>query len=72
MHDKYGIGFFVHKYKNMTIVEHAGKVAGYSAQLSFDYDSKYGVVLLRNYNAGRTGLSFSEYTLLQKLKSLNN
>ena len=69
---RYGLGLVIHRFRNVNIVEHSGSIDGYLAQLSFDKDSKYGVVLLRNYNNGKTDLGASAYALLQKLKSLTN
>jgi len=39
-----------------TIAGHGGSVAGYTAHIAFDPESKIGVILLRNYGAGRTNL----------------
>ncbi len=40
-----------------SIAGHGGSVAGYTAYLAFDPDSKVGVILLRNYGSGRTNLA---------------
>ena len=39
-----------------TVAGHGGSVAGYTAHVAFDPESKVGVILLRNYGAGRTNL----------------
>lgn len=40
-----------------TLAGHGGSVAGYTAHLAFDPESKVGAILLRNYNTGRTNLA---------------
>ena len=40
----------------LTVAGHGGSVAGYTAHIAFDPQSKIGVILLRNYGAGRTNL----------------
>ena len=66
--DKYGFGFSLYEDKDISIVEHGGSVAGYTAQIAFERNSKYGVVLMRNYNWGHTDLSLRAYALLRDLK----
>lgn len=66
----YGLGFFVNQNKQMTIIEHGGSVAGYTAQLAFERTNKYGVILMKNYNFGTTDLSTRSYNLLRELTEL--
>jgi CubicO group peptidase (beta-lactamase class C family) len=66
----YGIGFFIDQNKQRTIIDHGGAVAGYSAQLSFEKTSKYGVVIMRNYNFGATDLFAQSNSLLRDLTKL--
>ena len=40
-----------------TVLGHGGSVAGYTAHIAFDPESKVGAILLRNYGAGRTNLA---------------
>ena len=40
----------------LPVAGHGGSVAGYTAHIAFDPQSKIGVILLRNYGAGRTNL----------------
>ena len=50
----YGLGFVVRVLADGSrIVGHGGSVAGYTAHISFDPERRVGVILLRNYNAGR-------------------
>jgi CubicO group peptidase (beta-lactamase class C family) len=68
--DKYGLGFFISDGKGMNIIEHSGSVSGYTAQLAFERNSKYGVVIMRNYNWGITDLSLRSHILLRDLSNL--
>ncbi|MBA4053716.1 MAG: hypothetical protein C0490_03300, partial [Marivirga sp.] len=68
--DNYGLGFFINQNDQANIVEHSGSVAGYSAHLAFEKTSKYGVILMRNYNFGATDLSERSYDLLGALRQL--
>ncbi|MEO7988535.1 MAG: serine hydrolase domain-containing protein [Chryseolinea sp.] len=68
--DSYGLGFFISGGNGITIIEHSGSVSGYTAQLAFDRDSKYGVVIMRNYNWGTTDLSLRSHILLRDLNKL--
>lgn len=72
LHSKYGIGLSVYKFKGITIIEHSGKVPGYSSQFSFDSKSQYGVVLLRSCDSGKTQLQTFSFDVLSKLRSLDN
>jgi CubicO group peptidase (beta-lactamase class C family) len=52
----YGVGFQLHRIGDTVIAGHSGTVAGYTAYLAFDPETRIGVVLLRNYNHGATNL----------------
>jgi hypothetical protein len=54
----------------MIIIDHGGAVAGYSAQLSFEKRSKYGVIIMRNYNFGATDFFARSNILLRDLTKL--
>lgn len=68
--DKYGLGFFISEGKGVTVIEHSGSVSGYTAQLAFERNSQYGVVIMRNYNWGTTDLSLRSHILLRDLCKL--
>lgn len=68
--DNYGVGFFIDDNNQLTILDHGGAVAGYTAQLAFEKTSKYGVILMRNYNWGATDLFKRSRILLSDLKKL--
>lgn len=68
--NKYGLGFFIVEDKSINIVEHGGAVSGYTAQLAFEKNSKYGVVIMRNYDQGTTDLFARSCSLLKDLKKL--
>lgn len=48
----YGIGFFINQNEQLTVVNHGGAVAGYTANFAFAKESEYGILLLRNYSKG--------------------
>jgi CubicO group peptidase (beta-lactamase class C family) len=68
--DKYGFGVGLFQDGPFNIVEHAGGVSGYISKFSFDKDSHYGVVVMRNYMWGVTDINLRTLYLLRKLKSL--
>ena len=51
----------------LTVAGHGGSVAGYTAHIAFDPQSKIGVILLRNYGAGRTNLGGVATELVRSL-----
>ena len=53
----YGLGFQLQTVRGVTIAGHGGSVAGYTAHLAFEPESRVGVILLRNYGSGRTSLA---------------
>jgi CubicO group peptidase (beta-lactamase class C family) len=64
----YGLGFFSRfEEDGFHIVGHGGSVAGYNAYVGFETNTRAGVILLRNYNRGRTRLSSVATGLLIKL-----
>jgi CubicO group peptidase (beta-lactamase class C family) len=70
--DGYGLGFGVTVGDDGSrLAGHGGSVAGYTAHIAFDPDRRIGVILLRNYNAGRTNLQAVANTLVQRLRALD-
>jgi hypothetical protein len=67
----YGLGFVIVKNDSMKVVTHDGGVPGYVASFGFEQESKYGVIILRNYNAGAMNLGSAAYELLNKMTHLN-
>lgn len=67
---KYGLGFKLYQDSIISTVGHGGYVSGYTAHFEFDNESKYGVILMRNYNRGATNLGLRSKVLLRKLKTL--
>jgi CubicO group peptidase (beta-lactamase class C family) len=63
----YGLGLFITKKDSSTIVGHGGSTSGYSSLFAFDTLNNNGVVLLRNYNKGKTNFDLSATNLLTKL-----
>jgi CubicO group peptidase (beta-lactamase class C family) len=64
----YGFGFQIRTDREGNrFVSHGGSVAGYTANIAFHPASRVGVVLLRNYNTGRTNLAAASERLLARL-----
>jgi CubicO group peptidase (beta-lactamase class C family) len=63
----YGLGLFINKTDSLTIIGHGGRLPGYSSLFCFDTLNNNGVVLLRNYNKGKTNLDLCAITLLHQL-----
>lgn len=67
--DGYGLGFSVEvDSAGRRLVGHGGSVAGYNAYVGVDPDADIGVVLLRNYNRGRTNLGHLARALVRELR----
>ena len=63
----YGLGFSVASVDGRLYAGHGGSVAGYTAHLLFEPATGLTVVLLRNYNRGRTNLGTAARGLLVSL-----
>lgn len=63
----YGLGFSVASVDGRVYAGHGGSVAGYTAHLLFEPATGLTVVLLRNYNRGRTDLGAAARRLLAGL-----
>ncbi|WP_339708258.1 serine hydrolase domain-containing protein [uncultured Kriegella sp.] len=64
----YGLGFFLYSDSTIKTVGHGGGVVGYTCHLVFEKESQYGVILMRNYNRGKTQLNAASHDLIRKLK----
>ncbi len=65
----YGLGFSVGDSDGRLFAGHGGSVAGYTAYLLFEPATGLTVVLLRNYNRGRTNLGGAARELLAGLSA---
>jgi CubicO group peptidase (beta-lactamase class C family) len=63
----YGLGLMFSHYGKLGFIGHGGTVPGYSAQFSIEQHNVYAVILLRNYNRGKTNLPLGSRKLLSKL-----
>ena len=68
--NKYGLGFMIFHNDQISIVGHNGQVLGYTSQFAFEKESKFGVILMRNYTSGATDLDKASFILLSKLRQL--
>ena len=66
----YGYGLSLFNDDQISTAGHGGSVAGYNCYMAFDKESQYGVVLMRNYNRGKTNLGRASLDLIRKLKGL--
>lgn len=69
----YGIGFFANQEDQVTIINHGGAVAGYTANFAFVKGRKYGIILMRNYSEGEPDIfkiPFELLIALNKVKEL--
>jgi CubicO group peptidase (beta-lactamase class C family) len=66
--ESYGLGFQLHRIGDMVIAGHSATVPGYTAYLALDAASRTAVVLLRNYNHGRTNLAAAAVNTITMLK----
>ena len=68
----YGLGFsVVVDADGDRLVSHGGSVAGYTAFMTVDPQTRIGVVLLRNYQSGATNLGRAAQGLLVELSALS-
>jgi CubicO group peptidase (beta-lactamase class C family) len=67
LRSNYSFGFDLYSDQGINTVGHAGSIAGYTAHFEYEKDSKYGVILMRNYNFGNTNLDLRSNSLLRKL-----
>jgi hypothetical protein len=63
----YGLGLMLSRYGKLAFIGHGGTVPGYSSQFSIEQHNIYAVILMRNYNSGKTNLPLSSRKLLAKL-----
>ncbi|SHE55914.1 serine hydrolase domain-containing protein [Pedobacter caeni] len=66
----YGIGFFVNRRDQLTIINHGGAVAGYTANFAFARANKYGIILMRNYSQGEPDIWELPFELLEALNKV--
>ncbi len=70
LRSNYSFGFDLYSDQGINTVGHGGSTSGYAAHVEFEKDSKYGVVIMRNYNFGNTNLDLRCNSLLRKLSRL--
>jgi CubicO group peptidase (beta-lactamase class C family) len=68
--DNYGYGLSLFQDEDISTAGHGGSVAGYNCYMAFDQESEYGVILMRNYNRGKTNLGRASRELIRILKGL--
>ena len=68
--NNYGYGLSLFEDEHVSTAGHGGSVAGYNCYMLFDKESEYGVVLMRNYNRGKTNLGKASGELIRTLKGL--
>ncbi|MEQ8627044.1 serine hydrolase domain-containing protein [Ekhidna sp.] len=68
--ENYGLGLFTYKDSIIHRIGHEGIAPGYRANFAYEKDTKYGVVILRNYTWGSTDLKLRSTLLLRRLKKV--
>ncbi len=68
----YGLGFSIYQDSLIHTICHQGGTPGYRANLIFDKESEYGIILLRNYHWGITDLYLRSTLLLRRLREEQN
>jgi CubicO group peptidase (beta-lactamase class C family) len=63
----YGLGLFTNPRTDVNFIGHSGFVPGYTSQFLIEQDSKYAVILMRNYNFGFTNLEETAAKLLEDI-----
>jgi CubicO group peptidase (beta-lactamase class C family) len=66
--NQYGFGLGIIHNDSVNIIWHNGSVPGYTSQFAIENDSKYAVIIMRNYNQGCTVLEKFSFDLLKRLK----
>ncbi|HVU58132.1 MAG TPA: serine hydrolase domain-containing protein [Puia sp.] len=69
---KYGLGLYIYELDNKIMIHHSGSVAGYTAEMDFEKNSKYGVAIMCNYNTMGEMLGFYAQQLLEQLSALDD
>ncbi|MEP2670465.1 MAG: serine hydrolase domain-containing protein [Cyclobacteriaceae bacterium] len=65
--ENYGYGVAIYQDSIISTIGHQGGNPGYRANFLFEKETKYGVILLRNYSWGITDLNLRSTVLLRKL-----
>jgi CubicO group peptidase (beta-lactamase class C family) len=63
----YGLGLMLESNRAPTVFSHGGSVAGYTAMVAFEPQSRIGVIILRNYLTGETQLAAAADGLVRAL-----
>jgi len=66
----YSFGFNLYEDQGINTVGHGGSTPGYSAHFEFEKSSKFGIIIMRNYNFGNTNLDLRSNALLRNLTLL--
>jgi CubicO group peptidase (beta-lactamase class C family) len=69
-HNYYGIGFFVNQADQLTIINHGGAVAGYTANFAFEKNNNYGIILMRNYAEGEPDIYKIPFEMLKAMNKI--
>ena len=66
----YGIGLFINQQEGLTIVNHGGAVAGYTANFAFSKENQYGIVLMRNFADSEPDIFKLPFEMLDALNKI--
>jgi CubicO group peptidase (beta-lactamase class C family) len=65
---RYGLGLMLVHTGRLDVFGHDGSVPGYTSQMAIDKNNGYAVILMRNYNLGRTNLAKTSFDLMKNLE----
>jgi CubicO group peptidase (beta-lactamase class C family) len=66
----YGLGFQVARWADTVAVGHSGNLSGYTSQIYYDAERKYGVIVLRSAAGGQADASRLAGRAYRKLRSM--
>lgn len=64
----YGLGVRLLRDSVVSTAGHTGAVSGYTASFMYQKEGNYGIVIMRNYNWGMTGIDMRSFVVLRRLK----
>jgi CubicO group peptidase (beta-lactamase class C family) len=70
LRSNYSFGFILYSGQGINTVGHGGSTPGYSAHFEFEKNTKYGIIIMRNYNFGNTNFDLRSNAFLRKISQL--
>ncbi|MFT4661360.1 MAG: CubicO group peptidase (beta-lactamase class C family) [Glaciecola sp.] len=70
LRSNYSFGFILYSGQGINTAGHGGSTPGYSAHFEFEKNTKYGIIIMRNYNFGNTNFDLRSNAFLRKINQL--